>query len=58
VFDGTWSGNGAIPGELSDYLLMRHMEWSWDELQSTPAYVRWYCGLFGAMEREAQARRG
>jgi hypothetical protein len=39
VFDGTW-GSGEIPEDLRDYLLCRHMRWTWAELEATPAYVR------------------
>jgi len=39
VFDGTWA-SGELPDELRDYLLCRHMRWSWSELEATPAYVR------------------
>jgi len=39
VFDGTWA-SGELPDEVRDYLLMRHMRWSWAELEATPVYVR------------------
>lgn len=42
ILDGTWGG-GAPPAEWADFLLMRRMHWSWDELQATPRYVRRYC---------------
>lgn len=42
IVEGTWGGDSA-PAEWGDYVLMRRMHWSWDQLQSTPMYVRRYC---------------
>ncbi|RLU78174.1 hypothetical protein CTZ27_37710 [Streptomyces griseocarneus] len=62
ILDGTW-GSGTAPAEWADFLLMRRMHWSWDELQQTPAYVRRYAldflGLIAQQEHRAQdqARR-
>lgn len=42
ILDGTWA-SGAPPEEWIDYQLMKHMGWSWNDLQSTPLYVRRYC---------------
>lgn len=39
VFDGTWA-SGQLPEELRDYLLMKYMRWSWEQLEATPLYVR------------------
>lgn len=38
---------------------MRGMQWSWDDLENTPVYVRRYCADFLAIEaRAANARAG
>lgn len=41
IIEGTW-GSGQPPQEFIDWFLMRHMRWSWDELQATPHYVQRY----------------
>lgn len=58
IIEGTWGGDTA-PAEWADYVLMRRMHWSWEQLQQTPLYVRRYCLEFIRMiskheEREAQ----
>jgi hypothetical protein len=53
VYDGTWGG-GALPGEIVDFELMRGMNWSWDELQATPAYVQRYCWDLMQIRAEAE----
>jgi hypothetical protein len=53
VFDGTWGG-GPLPEEIRDYLLVRHMRWSWSELEATPAYVR--RAFWDLMQAELQAQ--
>ncbi|MFF0409055.1 hypothetical protein ACFYUY_01295 [Kitasatospora sp. NPDC004745] len=59
ILDETW-GSGAAPAEWADFLLMRRMHWSWDDLQATPTYVRRYCadflGLIADQERANQER--
>lgn len=62
ILDDTWS-SGAAPSEWADFILMRRMHWSWEQLQATPGYVRRYCldflGLIAEQEKtrndEAQA---
>ncbi|RCH70435.1 hypothetical protein DT019_02820 [Streptomyces sp. SDr-06] len=41
MIEGTWGSDGA-PAEWGDFILMKRMKWSWDELQATPMYVRRY----------------
>lgn len=53
VYEGTWS-SGPVPAELEDFEVMREMHWSWDELQSTPVYVRRYCWDFTLARRSAE----
>jgi hypothetical protein len=62
IVDGTW-GSGAAPEEFAAFLLMRKMHWSWDEYQSTPAYVRRFCFDFIQLQfeekrRQAEAQHG
>ncbi|MEV5944421.1 hypothetical protein [Streptomyces sp. NPDC051994] len=42
MLDGTWS-SGDAPAEWADFILMKRMKWSWNDLQATPMYVRRYC---------------
>jgi hypothetical protein len=58
IIEGTWGGTGT-PAEWADFILMRRMRWSWEQLQQTPAYVRRYCIDFLSMigvheERESE----
>ncbi len=69
ILDGTWA-SGNAPPEWADFILMRRMHWTWDDLQQTPLYVRRYCldflGLISEQEerendrarREADRRMG
>lgn len=41
IIEGTW-GSGQPPKEFYDFLLMREMHWSWDQLNETPPYVQRY----------------
>ena len=52
ILDGTWA-SGAPPEEWVAYRLMRHMGWTWDDLQHTPPYVARYCLDFMAAETRA-----
>jgi hypothetical protein len=53
------------PAEWADFILMRRMHWSWEQLQATPLYVRRYCldtsGMIAEHEdqetKRAQAKR-
>lgn len=58
IIEDTWGGDSA-PAEWADFILMRRMHWSWEQLQQTPAYVRRYTLDFLGMvskheEREAE----
>ncbi|MGW2520437.1 hypothetical protein ACWC09_26180 [Streptomyces sp. NPDC001617] len=51
-----------MPDEWADFLLMRRMHWSWEQLQATPGYVRRYTldflGMIAAHEeRESERER-
>ncbi|GAA3032141.1 hypothetical protein GCM10020000_06360 [Streptomyces olivoverticillatus] len=55
ILDGTWASDGA-PAEWADFILMRRMHWSWDELQATPVYVRRYAlDFLGLIAQQEQA---
>lgn len=61
IIEDTWGG-GPAPAEWGDFVLMRRMRWSWEQLQQTPVYVRRYCldflGMIGTHEeREAESER-
>ncbi|MEE6264870.1 hypothetical protein [Streptomyces noursei] len=59
ILDGTW-GSGNPPAEWADFILMHRMRWTWDELQTTPVYVRRYTldflGLIAEQEQEQNDR--
>jgi hypothetical protein len=51
IIEGTWASDDA-PAEWADFILMRRMHWSWDQLQATPLYVRRYALDFLGMIAE------
>lgn len=54
MIDGTWA-SGEAPAEWPDFILMKRMHWSWDQLQATPLYVRRYClDFLGLLSQEEQ----
>ena len=53
ILNNTWGGSAA-PAEWTDFMLMKRMHWSWDELMATPLYVRRYCLDFLALISEAE----
>ncbi|MFF4403841.1 hypothetical protein [Streptomyces sp. NPDC001404] len=59
ILDGTWA-SGDAPAEWADFILMRRMHWSWDDLQQTPLYVRRYAldflGLIAEQEEQENER--
>ena len=69
ILGGTWGGSEPAPAEWADFLLMKRMRWSWEQLQATPTYVQRYSldflGLIGEAEenerkkaeRKAQAQK-
>lgn len=54
IIDGTWA-SGEPPPEFVDYLLMKHMGWSWKALQTTPPYVKRFCFDIAQAEFEHEA---
>lgn len=59
ILDGTWASDES-PAEWADFILMRRMHWSWEQLQATPMYVRRYCidflGLIAEQEEAEQKK--
>lgn len=59
IIEGTWASDEAPP-EWADFVLMRRMHWSWEQLQATPVYVRRYCldilGMLGTYEEQQAAK--
>lgn len=45
-------GEGSPP-EWIDYVLMKRMGWTFDQVQATPAYVKRYCLDFMRLEAAA-----
>ncbi|MFI0914230.1 hypothetical protein [Streptomyces abikoensis] len=61
IIEGTWASE-ETPAEWADFILMRRMHWSWEQLQATPVYVRRYCldilGMLAEHEqRESERER-
>jgi hypothetical protein len=46
ILNGTWGNSQPAPPQWNDFLLMKQMRWSWEELQQTPMYVRGFCHDF------------
>lgn len=46
-----------MPDEWADFLLMKRMHWSWEQLQATPWYVRRYTLDFLSMAAEHEERQ-
>jgi hypothetical protein len=46
-----------VPQEVVHYELMREMNWSWQELQDTPAYVVRVCTDLMNVRRAAEAEQ-
>lgn len=58
IYEGTWS-SGPAPEELVDFEIMREMGWSWQDLETTPIYVRRYVwDLLLARRQAEQASSG
>lgn len=53
IYEGTWS-SGPPPQELVDFEVMREMGWSWQDLESTPLYVRRYVWDLIVARRQAE----
>lgn len=56
ILGGTWGNSEPPPEEWVDFLIMKRMRWSWDELQATPLYVRRYCADFLGLIAEAEEK--
>jgi hypothetical protein len=54
ILNGTWGKTSPAPPEWVDFLLMRRMHWSWEQLQATPSYVRRYALDFLGLISEAE----
>lgn len=53
VYNDTWGG-GPLPGEIIDFELMSQMRWSWQDLESTPPYVKRYTWDLLQIRNEAE----
>jgi hypothetical protein len=49
-------GSTSAPEEWIDFQIMKRMNWTWNELEACPAYVRNYVIDFLQMEDEARAK--
>jgi hypothetical protein len=56
IIEETWGSSEPVPAEWADFLLMRRMHWSWEQLQQAPMYVRRYCLDFLGMISEHEER--
>jgi hypothetical protein len=56
ILGKTWGGVEPAPLEWVDFILMRRMHWSWEQLQEAPMYVRRYCLDFLGLINEAEER--
>ena len=56
ILGGTWGNSEPPPDEWADFLVMKRMRWSWDELQATPLYVRRYCMDFLGLIADAEEK--
>ncbi|MEV5944450.1 hypothetical protein [Streptomyces sp. NPDC051994] len=58
IYEGTWA-SGPAPEEFVDFEVMREMGWSWQDLETTPIYVRRYVwDLLLARRQAEQASSG
>jgi hypothetical protein len=56
ILGGTWGNSEPPPEEWRDFMLMKRMRWSWEELQATPLIVRRYCIDFLGLIAEAEEK--
>lgn len=56
MLNGTWGGGAPSPPQWHDFLLMKRMHWSWEQLQNTPLYVRRYSLDFLGLISEAEEK--
>lgn len=54
ILNNTWGNSEPPPPQWTDFLLMRQMRWSWEQLQATPYYVRRFCADFLGLIDEAE----
>ena len=54
ILGGTWGGSEPAPPEWADFILMKRMHWSWEQLLATPAYVQRYTLDFLRLIGEAE----
>lgn len=57
ILGDTWGNSEPPPEEWRDFLLMKRMRWSWEELAATPLYVRRYCLDFLGLIAEAEEKK-
>jgi len=56
ILGGTWGHSEPAPAEWRDFVLMKRMRWSWQQLEATPYYVRRYSMDFLGLIAEAEER--